>query len=271
MRAIVGSKNAIWFHSDHFQEFIKPPTGSLSNQVLQSHKEWTSQTWLAAHSNLVSLSKTLQALLSRRDFLISSPATSAQAHGVNAEVKKGLVDLVRQIGDLKKGLEELERRGMVQGEIGRRRDMIGKLEDEVDTVGVLIRSGPKIGVGSRRTGEDLAPSGDKNTLFASASRPSAVPSGRVLGLGGGGKPVETKETRALDNQGLMQLQQGYMDNQDQRLEELTASLRRQRDLGNMIGEELAIQEDTMRDLERGIERVENGLGGAGKIMKRLGT
>jgi regulator of vacuolar morphogenesis len=67
----------------------------------------------------------------------------------------------------------------------------------------------------------------------------------------------------------MQLQQQYMDDQDSKLESLTAALRRQRHLGEMINQELALQEDVIDQLERGTDRVSGKIKSASKQMKRL--
>jgi regulator of vacuolar morphogenesis len=81
--------------------------------------------------------------------------------------------------------------------------------------------------------------------------------------------LETPETRPLDNEGVMQLQQQYMDDQDTKLEALTAALRRQRHLGELINQELALQEEVLDQLETGTDRVQGKIKDANKQLKRL--
>jgi regulator of vacuolar morphogenesis len=91
---------------------------------------------------------------------------------------------------------------------------------------------------------------------------------RVLGAAAAAS-LETPETRPLDNEGVMQLQQQYMDDQDTKLEALTAALRRQRHLGELINQELALQEEVLDQLETGTDRVQGKIKDANKQLKRL--
>lgn len=99
---------------------------------------------------------------------------------------------------------------------------------------------------------------------------SAAPT-RVLGAAPPPPPPqETSETRPLDNQGLLTLQQTYVHSQDERLESLTSSIRRQRALGELINQELEVQGEVLGRLEEGTDRVGKRLGEAGRGLRKLG-
>ncbi|CEH18677.1 VAM7 [Ceraceosorus bombacis] len=88
-------------------------------------------------------------------------------------------------------------------------------------------------------------------------------------LGAPPPPVETHQTRALDDEGLVKLQQGQMDSQDARLGDLAAVLRRQRQMGLAINQELQEQTEMLRGLGEEVDQVESKMTGAEKQMDRL--
>lgn len=78
---------------------------------------------------------------------------------------------------------------------------------------------------------------------------------------------ETAKTRALDNQGVLQLQQQMMHEQDEDVEILAQAVRRQRELGSAIHDELLVQNELLGLLDEDVGRVQ------GKIevaKKRIG-
>jgi regulator of vacuolar morphogenesis len=91
----------------------------------------------------------------------------------------------------------------------------------------------------------------------------------VLGVKAQNTVKETAETRPLDDRGLLSLQQTYMDQQDSKLEGLTAAIRRQRALGEMIGEELRIHDELLDRLETSTDKTQSKLKEADKMARRL--
>ena len=97
---------------------------------------------------------------------------------------------------------------------------------------------------------------------------------RTLGGGGGQQstkttPKETAQTRPLDNTALLQLQQETMEAQDKDVNLLTASVRKIKDMGQMIGEEVALQTEMMGLVQADVERVEGKVGVARGRVKKL--
>lgn len=147
--------------------------------------------------------------------------------------------------------------------------MVSALQDECETLGrlsIAARAGPA----SLRSGgggvKDDVPAALRNELIPSSASSSKPPT-RVLGVRP--PPVETAETRPLDNVGLLQLQQDAIARQDDRLSGLSAILRRQKDIGLAINQELAVQNELLDNLGGQVDRTGAKLGDAKKRMKKL--
>lgn len=99
---------------------------------------------------------------------------------------------------------------------------------------------------------------------ATSSRP-----GRVLGAR---KPAEeTAQTRGLDNAGVMGLQQTMLQEQDTKVDQLTAIVRRQRELGLAIGAELAMHNELLDGLSVDVDKTQDRMKGAQSQLKKLGS
>ncbi|KAJ1992452.1 hypothetical protein GGI25_000123 [Coemansia spiralis] len=109
-------------------------------------------------------------------------------------------------------------------------------------------------------------SNDIGSSKAAASR-QAPRSRRIFG--NSSLPQETNETRGLDDQGLLQMQNQRMEEQDQLAAELSAHLRRQREMGLAIGNELDIHNQLLGELEQDLDRTGNKLTAARRQANRL--
>lgn len=81
-------------------------------------------------------------------------------------------------------------------------------------------------------------------LFGEGNTPRQ---GRVLG--------ESDTTKRLNNHGLVDHQQQTMENQDAEIEQLRITVSRQRELGNVINEEIVRQNKMLDDLDEDVHRV----------------
>ncbi|GAA5905719.1 Vam7p [Sporobolomyces salmoneus] len=280
LRSILSARDPRWRSSKTFQEFLVAPPEKDSSSAsskgetagLTDDREWTSTGWTEEYKSLEDSTRNLRTKLDERDFQLLSNDSTAHASAKTA--KTSLVEIVSRLGALAKGLEWLAKKGkMTDGEIRRRSELLQRMQGDLEELGRKTGNAPRIGAGRRgggtaRAGEEEMenPSVARRALLGSSSSKATT---RVLGGGGGGPAQETAETRPLDDQGVMQLQQQYMDDQDSKLESLTAALRRQRHLGEMINQELALQEDVIDQLERGTDRVSGKIKSASKQMKRL--
>ena len=86
--------------------------------------------------------------------------------------------------------------------------------------------------------------------------------GRVLGK-------ETNRTRALDNQGVLQLQQQLMREQDEDVDVLAQAVARQKKIGLEIQEELVVQKDLLGLLDEDVDRVQGKIDVARKRVGKI--
>lgn len=108
---------------------------------------------------------------------------------------------------------------------------------------------------------DSAPAAAAATLFGSSSMKPA-PSGRVLGK-------ESGRTRALDNQGVVQLQKQMMQEQDEDVMVLARAVARQKELGMQIQEELVVQNEMLGMLDEDVGRVQGKMDIARKRIGKI--
>ncbi|KAG0043574.1 hypothetical protein BGZ83_011259 [Gryganskiella cystojenkinii] len=78
---------------------------------------------------------------------------------------------------------------------------------------------------------------------------------------------ETSQTRGLDNEGLLILQQEQMKQQDDHIEQFNAILQRQKHIGLAIGQELDNQNQLLDELDRDVDRTTLKLG---LVNKKIG-
>lgn len=257
LKAIIIHKDSAYANSRSIKKFLAP-----TEEITELNSKITSQSWLSNFSTLQALARETIGLFNKRDSLRSQH--SAESHAINLQGKKSLVELITGLENLTLGLKELEKSGMMQGEVERRRNLIETLQVEVEKMGQLATSTTAVASTSstRTAGVEPTPSNERKALF------STKPAGRILGIGSA--TAETAATRPLDNGGLLQLQQTYMDSQDSKLDSLTVLLRRQRVLGEMISTELSEQGEIINGLEQKSDKVTKSLGTANKTMKKLG-
>lgn len=236
LRHILSHKNPIWRTSHAFLDFLAAPPVP-SNASISPYRPtdrpsplpppptqtFTSPLWLAEHSNLLDLSRSIRSSLSKRDALLQSGNPSG-GHIAHSQAKKDLTVLVERIGSLAIGLEDISKTERVgEGELKRRNDLVVKLQDECVSLGRLIASARQpTAAGSSlsggREGEDVGPpSAQRAALLGAAAQGHRT----VRTLGGPPAGVETEETRPLDGGGLMHLQQTKINQQDSMLTQLS--------------------------------------------------
>ena len=144
-----------------------------------------------------------------------------------------------------------------EGELRRRRDLLSSAKREKEGLENLLSAmAAKSAVDAT-----VANAGDKTALLNtnSHSRPA---SGRVLGK-------ESDKTRALDNQGVLQLQKQLMKEQDEDVMVLAQAVARQKELGIHIHEELEVQKDMLKLLEEDTDRHQGKLDVARKRINKI--
>ena len=273
LRAIVSAKDDKWLDTFALRDFLGVPVGkqgelnSGGSSNAAGGAQFTSSSWLDEHIDLQARVRDVRADVNRRDEFSERGDVSA-AHQTNVQAKKKLAGVLSRIGALAEGLDALALRGMSEGELQRRTDMVARLQDDCEKLAKMLtvarHSARGLGSAAERSGP--AANSDRAALFAGAT--SSKPFSRVFGAPQ--PPKETEQTRPLDNQGLLQLQQVSMEQQDTQLEQLTAILQRQKQLGIAINNELAQHMEILEGLSDDVDRVEGKLTAAKKQLNRLG-
>ena len=241
LRTINEVDDARWRSTSAWRSFLNLPVNTNSNTASVLHSAITTGTsvtdpvvWLDCHRDLKSLLHDARLQLTRRD-----QASSAQAqHECSAQAKKSLIRAGTMIITLERGLKD-QGWDLGDGEIRRRKDLVGSAKKEKEGLENLLNAM----VAKSQLDKTVASVADKTALVGKAPK-----QGRVLGK-------ETSRTRELDNQGVLQLQKQLMEEQDLDVEELAKVVRRQRELGVAIQEELAVQKDMLELLDEDVTRV----------------
>ncbi|EMD00624.1 hypothetical protein BAUCODRAFT_99996 [Baudoinia panamericana UAMH 10762] len=288
LRAIIESDDGRWRSSSAWRTFLNLPSGTSTvgadgklNAGGGGGGGITDPTqWLETHRDLKSQIQSARQKLKQRE----AATTAAEQHSLSAEAKAGLVRAATTIAQLEEGLRGLGKtseeagwggggsKRLGEGEVRRRKDLLGAARKEVEGLEGLLRSmatsagkaangGTSSSSGGPGSGGAVASTADKEALWRGHG--PAKPSGRVLGA-----PLkETERTRELDNGGVLQLQQQIMQEQEEDVLSLGKTVARLKDMGIMINEELTIQNEMLGLLEGDVGRVQ---GKVDVARKRIG-
>jgi regulator of vacuolar morphogenesis len=271
LRAILSSKDDRWRDSFAFRDFLGVPIGKIQNDAgAAAFSQFTSSSWLDEHTDLQSRIRDVRADINKRDAL-SDQGDVTGSHQANVQAKKKLAATLSRVGALEEGIQHLALAGMSEGELQRRRDMVARLRDDCEKLAKMVTVARMTSRGIGLAAERNPASESDRAALLNHPKPSGGfqrPVARVFG--GGVQPKETDQTRPLDSQGLVQLQQSQMDQQDAELAQLSAILQRQKHLGLAIGDEIAIQNEMLDDLAGEVDHVGGKLTNAKKKLNRLG-
>ncbi|KAK8022748.1 vacuolar morphogenesis 7 like [Apiospora rasikravindrae] len=215
-------------------------------------------TWLDLHKEMKAEFQEARRCLSRRD----NATDNATALEAGAAAKRSLVKASGYITSLGDGLRVIaESKRLGEGEIRRRKDLLAAARvdrEDLDKLSSSIAPNMKTGV---HGSSGMPSAADKVALLG--DRPRA--SGRVLGA-----PLpETDRTRELDNQGVLQLRQQMMQEQDQDVESLTKIVQRQREIAEEINSEVARQNEMLEAVDDDVSRLDKKTNIAKKRVKNL--
>jgi regulator of vacuolar morphogenesis len=282
LRSIAEIPDRRWRETSVWRTFLNLPSSSGSSssargELVAAHQRGLGsaagqvaadpQVWLDLHREMKGQLHDARLFLGRKD-----GATTAQAqYEAGANAKRCLVKAGALLGNLEEGLKILTEAGkrggdakLGDGELRRRRDLLGSAKVERDgleklAVNLAVKNQAADGNGK---GGVTTTQQDKNALFGpGVSRPG----GRVLGA-----PVpETEKTRELDNEGVLQLQKQIMEDQDLNVEELAKVVRRQKQIGLAIREEVEEQNEMLQRVDEDADRVKKKIDIASKRAGKL--
>lgn len=262
LRAIIGAKEDKWRECFSFREFLGIP---VSRQGGGPPSQFTSSSWLEEHLDIQARIRDVRADVNKRDAL-SDRGDVGASHKANVDSKTKLAGLVSRIGNLERGLGELGMHGISEGELQRRTDMVARLRDDHEklTRMVTVARQTSQAVSGLLSVANPASESDREALLGASSFNKPIT--RVFGA----SAKETKETRPLDDNGLLGLQQIQMQQQDKQLSQITTILQRHRQLGEAIGAEIAQHIEMLDDLSNDVDRVGGKLTTTNRQLNRLG-
>jgi len=283
--AIESSPDPKWRHNAAYRGFLgfaaaaAPGEGrrrtALEEEALGAEQKpvMSSQQWLDLHNDLKNNIHSARLALTKRD-----QATSASLqHEASAQAKKWLVKAHTLILRLEEGLKGLsdgkgaEKLG--DGEVRRRRDLLSRARKEREGLeGVLNSFVTRSSAG--RASPDYASKSKASANDSESSSIRSVPGAFPTSSGGrrvlGGPPAkETERTRELDNAGVLQLQQQIIKEQDLDVSDLTAVVKRMKEMGIAINEELLDQQQLLEVLDQDVDRVGGKIDVAKKRIRKI--
>lgn len=269
LRSILSSKEDKWREHYAFKDFLGVHVSS--KDPAPSSSSFTLATWLDEYQELQTRLRDVRADINKREAL-SDQGDVGASHKSNVSAKQKLSGVRARISTLKTGLKELAMNGINEGELQRRTDLVGRLQDECENLNrmtTIARHTSRVGeAASGGSPMNPAPASDREALMGNKANQPFTRVTRVFGAQK--QPQETEATRPMDNHGLLGMQQTQMQQQDDQLSQLTTILRRQRFMGEAINTEISQQNEMLDGLGNEVDRVGDKLKGAGKQMRRLG-
>lgn len=267
LKAINESDDERWRNTSAWRTFLNLPSNTLSRSNTStlhsalngpggSHPITDPVVWLDHHRDLKAQLHDARLHLTRRD-----QASTAQAqHEASAQAKKSLVHAGTMLQTLDTGLANLSSASswgtprLGEGELRRRRDLLASAKREKDGLENLLSAM----AAKSAVDKTVADKADSAALLG----PAKPASGRVLGK-------ESDKTRALDNQGVLQLQKQMMQEQDEDVMVLARAVARQKELGQQIQEELVVQNEMLGMLDEDVTRVQGKMDVARKRIGKI--
>ena len=274
LQAINNGPESKWRAAPIWRAFLNLPSNLLSisskKSVLGNRGDGSIDGGASDPAIWLDLNRELKTVLHEARLNVTARDRSdniGMSHEKAVEAKKALVRAGIIINNLERGLktgqQEWGADKLGDGEVRRRRDLIGVGKKEKDDLEKLLTS-----IAKKKELDQLVE--DKRALVESHGDTGhngtvserSVKKGRVLGK-------ETSRTRELDNKGILQLQQQTMDDQDEDVETLAATVRRQKELAIQINEEIEDQNNIMDIVNEDAARLDGKIGVAKKRIGKI--
>ncbi len=280
LRAIAETPDRRWRDTSAWRAFLNLPSSSTTNSAASSSgirvegripaiglrdanlaAASDPTTWMDLHREVKEALHQARISLARRD----AANDNAARIEAGSAAKRALVKAGNLIATLNDGLRLLKDGGRVgEGELRRRRDLLSASRTEREGLEKLSASLAASGSSSARQG--MPSSSEHAALLGNGPSSGPRAGGRVLGA-----PLpETEQTRELDNEGVLQLQRNLMAEQDQEVEALAKMVRRQREMGLAIKEEVEGQTELLAGLDGDVNRVAGKIQVGKERARRLG-
>ena len=280
LQTINSIEDSRWRNTSAWRAFLNLPSSfaaQTSSKAGQLHSVLTGPgaggapitdptVWLDSHRDLKAQLHDARLNLTNRD----QASTPQKQHEASAAAKSSLVKAGTLISALEAGLTNIQKSNTPQsqklgaGETRRRKDLLSAAKKDKDALENLLNAmSQKSKIDSAVA--NIAEHTDLLQTSSTANHNSRAPSartGRVLGK-------ETKETQGLDNQGLLQLQQQKMKDQDLDVDEIRQIVQRQRVLAEQINGELEVQNEMLKMVDEDVDRVQGKIDIAKKRIAKI--
>jgi regulator of vacuolar morphogenesis len=249
LQALLVSRDKVWRTSKAWCDFLQIPV--VSNDVqYQPAKSIDPSLWTQELDSLVSFLSEIRSFLNDRDKLVQKGDTT-QAQASKFQARKG-IRLALETHD--RLLDSLSANSSLSaGEVQRRKDLLLNIRNQLTE---MDRS-------SQQASSSAQQSSRARTELLGTS-PGTGRTTRKFGVA-----LETEQTRVLDNQGLLQLQQQQLQSQDHMLDSLVDVVRRQKEIGLTISNELEIQNQLLNQVNDQVDRVESNMNSGEKKMRKI--
>ena len=282
LRAIAESPDRRWRDTPAWRTFLNLPGGSASAAsasgvsvdgripaigLRDANVAAASDpgTWLDLLREMKTALHEARVALGRRD---SATENGARVEA-GSQAKRALVKAGSLLNSLNDGLRILkDSQRLAEGELRRRRDLLlaARVErDGLDKLSASLAASGAVAGGGR---QGLASASERNALMGNGG-PSLAGGPRMGGRVLGAPLPETERTRELDNEGVLLLQRQVMDEQEQDVESLAKIVRRQREMGIAIYDEVSRQIDMLDRLDTDTDIVGRKLDVAKDRAKKL--
>ncbi|KAG6205132.1 hypothetical protein E4U35_002840 [Claviceps purpurea] len=285
LRTIAETPDRRWRDTSAWRTFLNLPSSSSANNSAVSASGMVRpaatgaadpQTWLDMYREFKHSVNEARQHLARRDAASDSGNNTAAAEAASA-ARKVLLKAGTLVSALSDGLRKMQDANRLgEGELRRRRDLVSTARMEREALDKLSNSIPSSsadhsssttarGTNGAHSSSSVAFNSSAMTAEKAALLKGGRPAGRVLGA-----PLpETAKTRELDNEGILLLQKKELADQDMNLDQLTAIIRRQKEMGLQIKSEVDAQTEMLAQLDEDVDRVHRKLDVANNRIKKL--
>ncbi|KAG6003507.1 hypothetical protein E4U21_001998 [Claviceps maximensis] len=277
LRTIAETPDRRWRDTSAWRTFLNLPSSlSASNSAVSASGmvrpaatgAADPQTWLDMYRELKQNLNEARQHLARRDAASDGGNNTAAAEAGSA-AKKVLLKAGTLISGLTDGLRNIQESNRLgEGELRRRRDLVSTARMERDALDKLSNSIPSSS-GGVSTGRGKSGASSTTMSNGTAEKDALLKGGRPAGRVLGAPLPETAKTRELDNEGILLLQKKELAEQDMNLDQLTAIIRRQKEMGLQIKGEVDAQTEMLAQLDEDVERVYRKLDVANTRIKKL--
>ncbi|KAJ3171808.1 hypothetical protein HDU87_008276 [Geranomyces variabilis] len=213
--------------------------------------------WSKERFSLDLLSEDASALILERKHAARTGVSTVE---LDVQIETTLAKFKAGVARLEESLSVAEEEsGRDPGDLRQWEEAVLQLSQQYDRLEIMAR------------GEEGGLAAARQTLLArpTSSPRQAAPKGKAVRFNeplGGADGDDSEDDHP---QGALQLQQRIMDDQDTQLDELSATIGRQKQIGIMINDELDLHVDLLLETEDRVDSTQRRLAGAGRRLERV--